>query len=56
MDMDTIKEAKELEKQITYCEEARHYAKNATAIFFKNKYNLRFTIGYLCRIKPFMSH
>lgn len=53
MDRDTIKEAKELEKQIAYCEESPSLCEKYNSNVFKNEYNLGFTIGYLCRDKTF---
>lgn len=52
MDRDTIKKAKELEKQIKYCQSARDFSKRAIS-FFDCEYNLGFYIGYLCRNKTF---
>lgn len=53
MDKDIIKKAKELEKQIQYCQSARDFSKRATALFFDGESNLGFYIGYLCRDKTF---
>lgn len=46
MDIETIKEAKELEARIEYCRRARNFAKDATAAFFNGGSNLGFYIGY----------
>lgn len=53
MDIETIKEAKELENRIEYCQQARNLAKDATFRFFDNEYSLGFYIGCLCEDKTF---
>lgn len=53
MDIETIKEAKELEAQIEYCRRARNFAKDATFAFFKGDFSLGFYVGCLCKDKTF---
>ena len=53
MNIETIKEAKELENRIKYCWRARNLAKDATFRFFDNEYSLGFYIGCLCKDKTF---
>lgn len=53
MDIETIKEAKELEARIEYCRRARNFAEDATAAFFNGGSNLGFYIGCLCKDKTF---
>lgn len=53
MDIETIKEAKELEARIEYCWRVRNFAKDATSAFFNGDSSLGFYIGYLCKDKTF---
>ena len=53
MDIETIKEAKELENRIKYCRQACNLAKDATFRYFDNEFSLGFDIGCLCKDKTF---
>lgn len=49
MDIETIKEAKELENRISYCSKAKRFIREAaTKTFFNNSDSLGFYLGCLC--------